>query len=98
MIVRGKFPEALEKAFREGRLKGKVSCLGDQLSSSASQETQTKEMGRLLQRGFRWLPEAYDYLSRYTHRVAISNHRLTRIEGKVSFRARDNSRPGHQRS
>ena len=41
---------------------------------------------------------AYHYLSRYTHRVAIANHRLVSLaEGKVSFRARDNSRPGHQR-
>jgi predicted RNA-binding Zn-ribbon protein involved in translation (DUF1610 family) len=43
-------------------------------------------------------PKAYQYLSRYTHRVAIANHRLVSLaEGKVSFRARDNSRPGHQR-
>ena len=41
---------------------------------------------------------AYHYLSCYTHRVAISNHRLVSLdERKVSFRARDNSRPGHQR-
>jgi len=41
---------------------------------------------------------AYHYLSRYTHRVAISNHWLVSLAGgKVSFRARDNSRPGHQR-
>jgi Putative transposase len=42
--------------------------------------------------------QAFHYLSRYTHRVAISNQRLVSLaEGKVSFRARDNSRPGHQR-
>jgi hypothetical protein len=42
--------------------------------------------------------KAYHYLSRYTHRVAISNHRLVSLDGgEVSFRARDNSRPGHQR-
>ena len=42
--------------------------------------------------------KAYQYLSRYTHRVAIANHRLVSLaEGKVSFRARDNSRLGHQR-
>ena len=41
---------------------------------------------------------AYHYLSRYTHRVAIANHRLVNLaEGKVSFQARDNSRPGHPR-
>ncbi len=42
--------------------------------------------------------KAYYYLSRYTHRVAISNHRLVSLaEGKVSFQARDNSRPGQKR-
>jgi hypothetical protein len=41
---------------------------------------------------------AYHYLSRYTHRVAIANHRLVSlVEGKVIFRARDNSKPGRQR-
>ncbi len=42
--------------------------------------------------------KAYHYLSCYTHRVAISNHRLVSLTyGKVTFRARDNSRPGQQR-
>ena len=42
--------------------------------------------------------KAYHYLSRYTHRVAIANHRLVSLaEGKVSFQARDNSRPGQKR-
>jgi hypothetical protein len=41
---------------------------------------------------------AYDYLSRYTHRVAISNHRLTSLGAQtVSFRARDNQHPGQHR-
>jgi Putative transposase len=41
---------------------------------------------------------AYHYLSRYTHRVAIANQRLVSLaDNKVSFRARDNSRPGQQR-
>jgi len=98
-VIRGKFLQALEKAFREGRLKGQVACL--------------KELGqfpRFLRqlRRKKWVvyakgtvggsQKAYQYLSRYTHRVAIANHRLVSLaEGKVSFRARDNSRPGHQR-
>src|SRR5208282_3449279 len=42
--------------------------------------------------------KAYDYLSRYTHRVAISNHRLTGFDTeKVTFRARDNHHPGRHR-
>ncbi len=42
--------------------------------------------------------KAYDYLSRYTHRVAISNHRLINIGSKtVTFRARDNYHPDRHR-
>src|SRR5208337_4500498 len=42
--------------------------------------------------------KAYDYLSRYTHRVAISNHRLLSLEDHlVTFRARDNRNPGRHR-
>jgi hypothetical protein len=36
--------------------------------------------------------EAIDYLGRYTHRVAISNNRLVKLEGnRVTFRYRDRS-------
>ena len=38
------------------------------------------------------------YLARYTHRVAISNHRLIRMEGgKVTFRWKDYTHGGKQR-
>ena len=34
--------------------------------------------------------QVLDYLGRYTHRVAISNHRLLRLEdGKVTFSWKD---------
>lgn len=39
--------------------------------------------------------QVLEYLSRYTHRVAISNERLIGMkEGQVTFRVRDNARPG----
>lgn len=61
-------------------------------------ETLPEKVGNLRQRLFRDLPEGLSYLSRYTHRVAIPNQRLVSLtEGKVSFRARDNNRPGLQR-
>ena len=38
--------------------------------------------------------QVLDYLARYTHKVAISNHRLLGLEqGKVSLRVRDPQRP-----
>jgi hypothetical protein len=41
---------------------------------------------------------AFTYVSRYTHRVAISNSRLVDLsDGNVTFKARDNANPGkHQ--
>jgi len=42
--------------------------------------------------------QVYAYLSRYTHRVAISNHRLVSCRnGQVTFKARDNNSPGKHR-
>jgi len=38
------------------------------------------------------------YLARYTHRVAISNHRITNFaDGKVSFRWKDYAHASQQR-
>ena len=98
-IIRGKFLEALEKAFREGRLKGQVPCLEDPGQFQRFLRQLRRKKWVVYAKGsFGGSPKAYQYLSRYTHRVAISNHRLVSLaQGKVSFRARDNSRPGHQR-
>jgi hypothetical protein len=99
VIIRAKFVEALEGAFRTARLKGNVPCLG----GSAQFERFTRKLRRK-----KWVvyskelfdssKKAYDYLSRYTHRVAISNHRLTGLGAKtVTFRARNNQHPGRYR-
>jgi hypothetical protein len=43
--------------------------------------------------------QVFKYLGLYTHKVAISNHRLVHMtDGKVTFLARDNSKPGQKRS
>jgi len=43
--------------------------------------------------------QVFKYLGLYTHKVAISNHRLVHMtDGKVTFLARDNSDPGQKRS
>ena len=99
IIIRAKFVEALDEAFREGRLKGNVPCLG----SAAQFERFIRKLRRK-----KWVvyskelfdssKKACDYLSRYTHRVAILNHRLTGLGHKtVTFRARDNQHPGRYR-
>jgi hypothetical protein len=98
-IIRGKFLQGLEKAFREGRLKGEVPCLEEPVQFQRFIRKLRRKKWVVYAKGsFEASRNAYHYLSRYTHRVAIANHRLVNLaEGKVSFRARDNSRPGHQR-
>jgi hypothetical protein len=98
-IIRAKFVQALEQAFQEKKLQGPVQCLANLV--------QFQRLTRKLKRQ-KWVvyskelvngsQKAYQYLSRYTHRVAISNHRLVSLtDDKVAFQARDNSRPGQKR-
>lgn len=92
-VFRGKFLEQLKKAYRVRRIK----CVG-RASSLECRETFQKLLDRLYSKG--WIVYAKQpfggpeqvlaYLGRYTHRVAISNHRLVGMaDGQVSFRWRD---------
>src|SRR6267154_1846555 len=100
-IFRGKFVAALRQAFQEGQLSfhGNLTCLA-----------QPKTFAAWLRPLFRkdWVvyakppfggPEyVLQYLGRYTHRVAISNHRLVSFaEGKVTFRWRDSAHHNEQK-
>jgi len=98
-IIRAKFMEALEKAFREGKLQGKVQGLeGPVQFQRFARKLKRKKWVVYAKELFSGSPKAYHYLSRYTHRVAISNPRLVSlVEGKVIFQARDNSKPGQKR-
>src|SRR6266851_5506117 len=56
----------------------------------ASRSAAQREMGRLRQGPFAGPQQVVDYVGRYTHRVAISNHRIADIEdGQVTFNWRD---------
>jgi hypothetical protein len=92
-VFRGKFLEQLKKAYRAGRLK----CIG-----RAKLLSQRKVFQQLLDRLYSkgWVVYAKQpfggpqqvlaYLGRYTHRVAISNHRLVSMQdGTVTFQWRD---------
>lgn len=92
-VFRGKFLEQLKKAYHAKRLK----CVG-KVASLESRENFQKLLDRLYSK--EWIVYAKQpfggpeqvlaYLGRYTHRVAISNHRLVGISnGKVSFQWRD---------
>jgi hypothetical protein len=92
-VFRGKFLEQLKKTYRVRRIK----CVG-KASSLECRDTFQKLLDRLYNK--EWIVYAKQpfggpeqvlaYLGRYTHRVAISNHRLVEVtDGKVSFRWRD---------
>jgi hypothetical protein len=100
-VFRGKFVAALQRAFQVGRL----SFHGD-----LQPLTQPKPFAAWLRPLFRkdWVvyakppfggPEhVLRYLGRYTHRVAISNHRLISFaDQKVTFRWRDSAHKNEQR-
>ena len=100
-VFRGKFVAGLQQAFQSGRLsfRGNLVALA-----------QPKTFAAWLRPLFRkdWVvyakppfggPEyVLHYLGRYTHRVAISNHRLISFtEGKVTFRWRDSEHHNEQK-
>ena len=95
-LFRGKFLALLSRAFEDGRLRfhGSLELLA----------MQSRFLGLVSEaRGTEWVVYAkapfggpatvLKYLARYTHRVAISNHRLQSMEGgRVSFRYKDYAR------
>ena len=89
-VFRGKYAEGLEDLLREGQLD-----LPPQLSSPGSQRRLLRTLRRkswnvYSKRPFAGPRKLLDYLGRYTHRVAISNHRLISLEeGQVEFTYRD---------
>jgi len=100
-VFRGKFHEALKRAFHDGKLNfhGDLKLLA-----------QPKPFAAWLRPLFRkdWVvyakppfggPEhVFRYLGRYTHRVAISNHRLVSFaDGTVTFRWRDSAHNNEQK-
>ncbi len=98
-IIRAKFAQALEKVYQGGRLKGNAPCLEGKVEFARFTRKLKRKKWVVYCKGlFHGSKKAYDYLSRYTHRVAISNHRLLSLDDHlVTFRARDNRNPGRHR-
>jgi hypothetical protein len=97
---RGKFVDALQEAFQNGRLNFHAD-----LKLLAQPKTFAAWLRLLCRKN--WVvylkppfggPEyVLQYLGRYTHRVAISNHRLVSFaDGQVSFRWRDSAHHNEQ--
>src|SRR5205809_7855063 len=100
-VFRGKFVDALKLAFQRGQL---------HLSGDLASLAQPRFFAAWLRPLFRknWVvyskppfggPEyVLQYLGRYTHRVAISNHRLVSLaDGQVTFRWRDSADHNQQK-
>jgi len=87
------FLQALEKAFRAGKLRffGCLEALRDR-RTFARQLARAKRFWWVVyaKRPFAGPQQVLDYVGRYTHRVAISNHRLLAIEkDQVRFQWKD---------
>jgi len=99
--MRDLFCHAMQEAFQEGKISFPDPL--SQLSSAHGFQRFLKKRRRQ-----KWVvyckkpfggPEQFiAYVGRYTHRVAISNHRLLHFSnGRVAFKARDNSDPSKHR-
>jgi len=92
-VFRGKFLEALQEAFRKGELTfcGNVQHLAHpQHFQRLLNQLSRKKWVVYAKPPFGGAEHVLQYLARYTHRVAISNHRLAGFDGKqVTFRWKD---------
>ena len=92
-VFRGKFIEALRRAYRQKRLQFFGASAG--LEDAARFESFVHSLFRqdwvvYAKPAMGGAPQVLRYLGRYTHRVAISNHRLLAIDGDhVTFRWKD---------
>src|SRR5271157_4428711 len=100
-VFRGKFVAALKRAFRDGRLRfhGDLAPLAQPKTFSAwLRPLFRKDWVVYSKRPFGGPQHVLRYLGRYTHRVAISNHRLISFaDGKVTFRWRDSAHNNEQK-
>src|SRR5437660_5050418 len=100
-VFRGKFVAALEQAFRDGllHLHGDLALLAQPKIFAAWRRPLFRQDGVVyLKRPFGGPEYVLQYLGRYTHRVAISNHRLVSFaNGQVTFRWRDSAHNNEQK-
>jgi len=100
-VFHGKFVAGLKQAFHSGRLSfcGNLAALAQPKTFAAwLRSLFRKDWVVYAKRPFGGPEYVLQYLGRYTHRVAISNHRLVSFaEGKVTFRWRDSAHNNEQK-
>jgi hypothetical protein len=92
-VFRGKFTASLKNAFRRGALQfpGTLQAIGTDRAFRAFLRTLFRKNWVVYAKPpFRGPEHLLQYLARYTHRVAISNHRIVNVaDGQVTFRWKD---------
>ena len=100
-VFRGKFTDGLRDLFRRKKLAFHGSLVWLQEPRGFARFLQglhQHDWVVYIKKPFGGPEHVLHYLARYTHRVAISNHRLLGMEdGKVSFRWKDYAHGGKQR-
>jgi len=100
-IFRGKFVDALKQAFQNGQLRfaGDLKLLAQpKIFATWLRPLFRQDWVVYLKRPFGGPEYVLHYLGRYTHRVAISNHRLVSLtNGQVTFRWRDSAHHNEQK-
>jgi hypothetical protein len=100
-VFRGKFVAALKRAFQNGQLDfhgGLQSLAQPKTFSSWLRTLFRNDWVVYSKRPFGGPLLVLQYLGRYTHRVALSNHRLVSFaDGKVTFRWRDSAHNNEQK-
>jgi Putative transposase/Transposase zinc-binding domain len=100
-VFRGKFHEALEQAFRDGllNLHGDLALLAHpKIFAAWLRPLFRQDWVVYSKRPFGGPEYVLQYLGCYTHRVAISNHRLISFaDGQVTFRWRDSAHNNEQK-
>lgn len=94
-LFRGKFVDALKQAFQNGllRFQANLKLLAQpEIFAAWLRPLYRQDWVVYLKRPFGGPEYVLQYLGRYTHRVAISNHRLVCFtDGQVTFRWRDSA-------
>jgi hypothetical protein len=92
-VFRGKFTDYMKSAFKDGKLifPGKTVPLAtDRGFSRFIDDLKKKEWVVYCKKPFAGTEQVLDYIGRYTHRVAISNHRIVDVkDDNVTFTYRD---------
>jgi len=100
-VFRGKFVEALKRAFADGKLgfHGQILSLAQPKAfSSFVRQLFRHDWVVYCKRPFGGPEHVLHYLGCYTHRVAISNHRLVSLaDGSITFRWRDSAHGNQKR-